>query len=196
MTRTIKFLTQKELKKLFRVIEREKSHPYWLRNLAIYQTAYLCGLRASEVGLLRRHCFNERVGELFCKRLKGSNSNTIRLDDERTKVLKRYIKDYKITEEDALLFPSRNHNPISRQQLEKMTKAYGQLAKLPPDKQHFHVLKHSIAVHLAESGADVKELQFYLGHKKIENTIIYFQFTTKQQDDFYRKIRHHSQIVT
>ena len=60
---------------------------------------------------------------------------------------------------------------------------------------HWHTLKQSIAVHLAESGADVKELQNYLGHKKIDSTMVYFQFTTKQQDAFYNKIAGSSQVV-
>jgi site-specific recombinase XerD len=74
-------------------------------------------------------------------------------------------------------------------------KHYAGKAKLPEDKSHWHTLKHSIAVHLAESGADVKELQNYLGHKKIDSTMVYFQFTTKQQDAFYNKIAGSTQIV-
>jgi site-specific recombinase XerD len=50
-------------------------------------------------------------------------------------------------------------------------------------------------VHLAESGADVKELQNYLGHKKISSTMVYFQLTTKQQDFFYKRIEESTQIV-
>jgi site-specific recombinase XerD len=56
-------------------------------------------------------------------------------------------------------------------------------------------VEYSIAVHLAESGADVKELQNYLGHKKIDSTMVYFQFTTKQQDAFYNNIDKSLQIV-
>jgi site-specific recombinase XerD len=47
-----------------------------------------------------------------------------------------------------------------------------------------------MAVHLAESSLDVKELQYWLGHKNINNTIIYFQFTTTQQESMYQKLSH------
>ena len=37
-------------------------------------------------------------------------------------------------------------------------------------KHHFHTLKHTAAVHLAESEIDIKKLQYYLGHKSVTNT--------------------------
>ena len=124
-----------------------------------------------------------------------SISNTIRLDEKRQKLLRKYLKEYELREGDSPLFLSRKKNPISSRQLDKLMKRYGELAKLPSDKTHWHTLKHSIAVHLAESGADVKELQNYLGHRRVESTMIYFHFTTRQQDDFYNKILRNSQIV-
>ena len=190
----IKYFTQKELKKLFRIIEKETDYPFWLRDLAMFNIGYLCGLRVSEIGKLRQEHFNEVRGELFCTRLKNSISNTIRLDDKRKNLLKKYIREYQV-KNGSPLFMSRKGNPISSRQLDRLTKYYCSLAKIPEDKAHWHSLKHSIAVHLAESGADVKELQNYLGHKKIDSTMVYFQFTTKQQDAFYNKIAASSQIV-
>lgn len=66
---------------------------------------------------------------------------------------------------------------------------------IPEDKHHPHVLKHSIAVHLAESGLDIKEVQSWLGHKNTKNTEIYFQFTTHQQEQLYRKLGQSSRIA-
>jgi site-specific recombinase XerD len=190
----IKYFTQKELKKLFRSIERQKDYPFVLRDLAMFNIGYLCGLRVSEIGKLHQEHFNEPGGELFCTRLKNSISNTIRLDDRRKNLLKKYIRESQVKNGDPL-FVSRKGNPISSRQLDRLMKHYAGKAKLPEDKAHWHTLKHSIAVHLAESGADVKELQNYLGHKKIDSTMVYFQFTTKQQDAFYKKIAGSSQVV-
>jgi len=64
------------------------------------------------------------------------------------------------------LFVSRKGNPISSRQLDRLMKQYAGMASLPEEKALRHTLKHSIAIYLAESGADVKELQNYLGHKK------------------------------
>ncbi len=46
----IKYLTKKELNRLFKSIEDAKgSYPFWLRDLTVFNLAYYCGLRISEV---------------------------------------------------------------------------------------------------------------------------------------------------
>ena len=62
-------------------------------------------------------------------------------------------------------------------------------------KWHFHSLKHSCGVHLAESGLDIKEVNFWLAHKIIENTMVYFRFTTKQQEAMYAKLEKQNAFV-
>ena len=52
-------------------------------------------------------------------------------------------------------------------------KHYGELAKLPEDKRHFHTLRHSIATHLLDAGQDLRFVQDWLGHTNIQNTVIY-----------------------
>lgn len=42
---------------------------------------------------------------------------------------------------------------------------------------------------------DIKELQWWLGHKSVSNTEIYFQFTTKQQEKMYSKLEEKSEMV-
>lgn len=70
------------------------------------------------------------------------------------------------------------------------------LAKIEDkSKHHFHALKHTTAFHLAECDMDIKELQWWLGHKSVSNTEIYFQFTTKQQERMYAKLEGKSELV-
>jgi hypothetical protein len=54
-----------------------------------------------------------------------------------------------------------------------LMKRYGEEARLPREKCHFHVLKHSIATHLLDADADLRFLQNWLGHANIQNTVIY-----------------------
>ncbi len=192
----IKFFTQKEIKKLFRTIEDAKEEDkYWLRNLCIFRVAYRCGLRASEIGLIMASDFNQQRGEMYCRRLKGSQNNTIRLDMKTVKFLNRYIMENDIKASD-FLFTSQEKRPISRQMLDKLIKKYCEKGKVATrDKWHFHSLKHSVAVHLAESGLDLKEVQYYIGHKNINNTFIYFQFTTAQQEEMYKKLKKRNMLV-
>ncbi len=191
----IKYFTQKEIKKFFNTIEKTKdNNKSWLRDLVMFNIIYICGLRASEISLLKRGNYNINSGELFVHRRKGSLNNTIRLQN-KSKLLTKYIKQYEIANEEEALFLSRNGKPPHRKTIEYLMDKYCRLAKLPREKSHPHTLKHSIAVHLAESGADIKELQAYLGHKKIDSTLEYFKYTTAQQDDFYEKINKRLRIV-
>ena len=86
------------------------------------------------------------------------------------------------------IFLSRKGTLLSRQHLTRLCKKYFDLANIPMEKQHFHTLKHTAGVHLAEHGLDIKEVQYILGHRNVENTMIYFDFTSKQQDVLYSKL--------
>lgn len=184
--RVIKYFTQDELKRLFLTI-KESDNKYVVRNMAIFQVAYYCALRASEVGMLQIEDYNSIKNEIYCKRLKGSFNNTLRLNKATASSIKKYINQAK---PDNILFPSRQNNPISRQMLDRLIKKYCSAAGIKDkSKWHFHTLKHSRAVHLAEQGLDIKEVQYWLGHKEVNNTMIYFQFTTSQQEELYRKLK-------
>lgn len=191
----IKYLTQKEALSLFNSIENScTSHS--LRDLAIFRLTYRCGFRASEIALLKLQDYNISKGEIYCKRLKGSNNNTLRLDEKAKIVLNKYIHENNIIADSQIIFTSQKNNPISRQTLDYLMKKYCSIAEIQDkSKHHFHALKHTTAVHLAECDMDIKELQWWLGHKSVSNTEIYFQFTTKQQERMYAKIEGKIEMV-
>lgn len=186
MDREIKYFTNRELKALFKVIENDDSK-YAARNEAIFKIAYYCALRVSEVALIEVEDFNSTRNELYCRRLKGSYNNTLKIiDKEVLKALKRHLKNNKGQNH---MFISRNNKPISRKMLDYLMKKYCEDAKIQDkSKWHFHTLKHTRAVDLAEQGLDLKEIQYWLGHKEVNNTQIYFQFTSSQQEYLYKKI--------
>lgn len=190
---TIKFLYSAEKDALFQVIEQDMSR-HSIRNIAIFRIAEYAALRASEVGMIRMHDLNFSLESnrktIFIKRLKHSNNNTLRiLDDKVIQALTTYLeyRQYNGITSDYL-FPSQKGNPISRKTLDDLMKNYCRQANIPPQKAHFHVLKHTRAIELAESGLDTKEVQYWTGHKNIANTEIYLQFTTKQQEALYQKL--------
>jgi len=198
--REIKYLSQEELKKFFDTIEKS-GNKFWLRDLTAFNLIYYCGLRASELQKITQDKYRQDTREVQIERLKGSLNNTIRLDEKRAKLVNKYIKKYtgeklyEIEDNYSPLFKSKNGKPLNLEAIRHLMKKYSSLCKLPKNKSHPHCLKHSIAVHLAESGVDVKDLQYYLGHKNINNTTIYFQYTTKQMDDFYQKLQVKNALV-
>lgn len=195
VNRDIKYLTNKEFdslmlvfeeaKKLFSLDRKKQKFKFFKRDRLIFLLAYECGLRASEISNLKKEDFHENSKELFCRRLKGSRNNTIRLTKNTSKLLSEYIacKNY-----SNYIFLSRKSTPLSRQHLTRLCKNYFSLANIPREKQHFHTLKHTAGVHLADCGLDIKEVQYILGHRNVENTMIYFDFTSKQQEVLYDKL--------
>jgi len=74
-------------------------------------------------------------------------------------------------------------------------RGYGEAAGIPPDKRHFHVLRHSIAVHLLDAGADIMFVRDLLGHKNIQNTMVYARLTSARRDEIHREILTSPRIV-
>jgi type 1 fimbriae regulatory protein FimB len=172
---TIKFLSAEQLARLFSVI-RKHGPP---RDLALFEVAFHRGLRASEVGLLTMGHLRLAARRLQVDRLKNGIGNEYVLTVRELKALKRWLA---IRGEAAgPLFVSRNHGPIKRGRLDQMMKRYGRLAELPPDKCHFHVLRHSCGTELVEHDEDVLTIQDHLGHADIRNTAIYAKVSDKKR---------------
>jgi type 1 fimbriae regulatory protein FimB/type 1 fimbriae regulatory protein FimE len=179
------FLTQDETKRLFETI-RKSTRPNTKRDRALFLTAYRHGLRASEVGLLQKADVDFKSSRLTIHRLKNSISGIYPIQPDEQKTLKAYIATR--TDSSPYLFLSKRGVPIDRRTLWLLTRTYGKAAKLPPDKLHFHVLRHSIATHLLDAGADLSFVKDWLGHANIQNTTIYARLTTATRDDQARKI--------
>ena len=163
-TETIKFLTLDETRRLFtEIIDK--------RDKAVFLIAYRHGLRASEIGLLRVSDLDLKRLKIVLHRLKGSLSGEHPLQADEARALKAWLK-HRGTE-SPILFPSRCGLPISRQMLDVLMKEYAEVAAIPEDKRHFHVLKHSIATHLLDAGAELRFVQDWLGQSNIQNTVIY-----------------------
>jgi site-specific recombinase XerD len=106
-------------------------------------------------------------------RLKNSLEGLHPLQPDEVKALKAYLKER--TSNIPALFLSRNATPISRRRLDELMKHCGELVGIPESKRHSHALKHSIATHLLDAGADLRFVQDWIGHASIRNTVIYAQ---------------------
>lgn len=195
MEETIKYFYEPELKRIFKVLEDRRitaRTPYArkcaIRNEAFFKIMYYCAMRVSEVTNTEVDYFNPVSKEIYCKRIKGSLNNTLRIiDDDVYRSLKRHLS---YNRPENYMFEGRNGKPMSRKTADAIIRSVCKEAKIKDiNKWHCHTFKHTRAVILAEHGFDVKEVQYWLGHKEIENTLIYFQFTSKQNDSMYKKFR-------
>ena len=180
-TGTIKFLTQDELKRLLTAIKKHGSK----RDFAIFLVAYRHGLRAAEVGELQKSDLDWSKLRLMLHRNKGSYSGEHPMQPDEVKALRSYLRSR--TDDSPILFASLRRVPVGRVQLHRLMKKYGALADLPADKQHFHVLKHSIATHLLDASDDIRFVQDWLGHSNIQNTVIYAQLVSSSRESKARK---------
>lgn len=183
----LKYLKKKDLKKLFNAIESSKDErKYYLRDLTIFNIAYYCWLRISEISLIRLENYNKDTWSIYIKRLKWSNNSNIILDKDRKLLLNKYIRTYNIKEDNEFLFKSKTWKQMTKTNVEAISKYYKNKAKL--DYFHFHMLKHSIAVHLLEIWLSIFEVKNYLWHKSINSTMVYSSFSSVMNKEMYEKI--------
>src|SRR5438094_6386104 len=140
--RVINFLTQDELRQLFKVIRSK-------RDKAIFLVAYRHGLRASEIGLLQRADVDAKQGRISIHRLKGSISGVYPMQPDVLKAIRSYVRTR--VDESPYLFVSNRNVPISRYMLHHLMQTYGEVAGLPMEKRKFQVLKHLIETQLLDS---------------------------------------------
>src|SRR3954452_944915 len=162
---TIRFLTLDETARLFRAIGPQIG-PH-RRDRALFLIAYRHGLRASEVGLLRVEDIDLKALRIMVHRLKGSHSGVHPLQADEAKALKALLREREAP--SPVLFPSRRGDPIARRTLDWLMKKYGAAAELPPAERHFQCLKHSIATHLLEAGAELRFAHDRVAHRHIPN---------------------------
>jgi site-specific recombinase XerD len=103
--------------------------------------------------------------------------------------LARFVWAYLRTREDdsPYLFISTRGIPLERRSYWDLMQKYGKQAALPKAKRRY-ALRHAIAVHLLDAGADVAFVQDRLGHANIQNTMVYMRYTTVTRDAQTRQL--------
>lgn len=158
--------------------------PEGLRDRAMLELMYACGLRVSELVGLPVNGVNLRRGALQVVG-KGSKTRLVPLGEEAQDWLERYLREARTTIaggkpvpkddeiDDAPLFVTSERRKLSRQQFWAVVKRNAALAGIDPAKISPHGLRHSFATHLLNRGADLRALQMLLGHSSLSTTQIY-----------------------
>ncbi len=147
-----------------------------IRDKALLETLYGCGLRASEAVSLDASDanFSEGVVRVVGK---GSKERFVPLSGTALRSLEHYVQDgaraelsFKGKGTPAMFLNARGSR-ISRQSIHSIVFRAG--SNIGIDGVHPHTLRHSFATHLLEGGADLRAIQEMLGHSDISTTQIY-----------------------
>lgn len=147
-----------------------------LRDRAMLELMYACGLRVSELVNLPATAVNLRQGVLRVTG-KGSKERLVPLGEEAQHWLERYLAAARpsLAGRKALpwLFLTAAGAAPTRQQFWLTVKRHAAAAGIDPARISPHGLRHSFATHLLNHGADLRALQMLLGHSSLSTTQIY-----------------------
>ncbi|HER00543.1 MAG TPA: site-specific tyrosine recombinase XerD [candidate division Zixibacteria bacterium] len=163
--------------------------PLGLRDRAILELWYACGLRISEVGKLK---IGDVVMEIDILRVKGKGNKErlVPFGSYAKKALEVYLRDSRplLVKDKSFdtLFLSRKGGGLSRMGLwgifEKCVKKAQIMREITP-----HILRHSCATHMVEGGADIRTVMEFLGHADISTTQIYTHLDQRYLKEVHRR---------
>ncbi|MGH2848875.1 MAG: site-specific tyrosine recombinase XerD [Thermoleophilaceae bacterium] len=161
--------------------------PHALRDRALLELMYACGLRASEaIGLeLGDVDLEERM---LRARGKGSKERIVPMGQQAARVLRVYLERGRpgLVKErvEAHLFVNFRGGPLTRQGLYKIVRRHATTAGLA-DRMSPHTLRHTFATHLLAGGCDLRSVQEMLGHADVATTQLYTHLSSERLKDVY-----------
>ena len=171
-------------------------HKLALRDIAILELFYACGLRASELAEMSLEDLHFDLGIIRVMG-KGQKERIIPIGGPAQAAVEKYLRELrpqlmavKTTRMKATasrVFVSRSGGPVTRivmwQFVRRMAKRAGIRAIHP------HTLRHTFATHLLSGGADLRVVQELLGHSNVATTQIYTHVDAERLKEVHRK--HH-----
>ncbi|SEK44642.1 integrase/recombinase XerD [Pseudoxanthomonas sp. GM95] len=173
--------------------------PLGLRDRAMLELMYACGLRVSELVTLPANAVNLRQGVVRVTG-KGSKERLVPLGEESQYWLQAYLDDARpqlasnkpvvaMADGQVPLFIDAKRLALTRQAFWGLVKRYAAVAGIDPAKVSPHGLRHSFATHLLNRGADLRSLQLMLGHSSLSTTQIYTLVARQHLQNLHAK--HH-----
>ncbi|MBE9597693.1 site-specific tyrosine recombinase XerD [Pedobacter sp. MC2016-24] len=154
----------------------DASKPEGMRNKAILEVLYGCGLRVSELVNLRLSDIHEE-SEFIRIIGKGNKERLIPIGNNALKYINIYIAEVRVQLNikkgfENYIFLNRTGSSLSRISVFTMIKSLAEKTGMKKSISP-HTFRHSFATHLIEGGADLRAVQEMLGHSSITTTEIY-----------------------
>jgi integrase/recombinase XerD len=178
-------LTRGEVEKL--LAQPHGTEPAALRDRALLEVMYACGLRASEAIGLELMDVDVEEGVLRA-RGKGSKERVVPIGQAALKALRIYLERGrpKLVKgaPETHLFVNFRGGHLTRQGLYKIVRRHAQTAGLA-DRMSPHTLRHTFATHLLSGGCDLRSVQEMLGHADVSTTQLYTHLSSERLKDVY-----------
>ena len=159
-----------------------------IRDRAMIELMYSCGLRVSELCGLRVSDLQREEGCLRCVG-KGNKERLVPVGRQALEVVQSYLREARPTllgeHSSPHLFIGQTGNCVSRAGVWKLLREYGRRAGLRKSLTP-HMLRHSFATHLLDRGADLRSVQMMLGHSDISTTQIYTHVVEERLKQVYK----------
>jgi len=167
-------LEKREVDKLIRMAEKDATDGPGKRNLAILVTLRHTGLRVGELCDLRLSdvLISERKGAVTVRSGKGNKHRVVPLNNDARKAISVYL-EVRPKMVDDHLFMGQRGEPLRPQGVELIVAKYASIAGL--ENVTPHVLRHSFAKQVLDSGTDLVAVARLLGHERLDSTARYTQ---------------------
>ena len=176
----------------FRMLDKvDGTDPRDLRDRAMLEVMYGCGLRVSELCAMKTEDIIAD-GELLRVIGKGSKERIVPIGRAAGRALVAYLVSARdvFTKGDLSVghvFVTRLKKPFTRQAVFKLIRERALAAGIAPERISPHVLRHCFASHMLQHGADIRAIQELLGHADIGTTQIYTHVDATRFGDIHRR---------
>lgn len=162
------------------------------RDHALLLTLYNTGARASEVCGLRRAEVDLGAGATLRLHGKGRKERTLPLWSKTARTLKAWFAEID-KEMHPFAFPNARAGQLTRHGLAHVLRlavkrAESTCPSLAPKRVSPHVIRHTTAVHLLQSGVDIAVIALWLGHESIETTHVYLEIDIATKERALSKV--------
>jgi len=157
-----------------------------LRDVAVLETIYSCGLRVSELCGLRTEDIDWSE-QLVRVRGKGRKERLVPVGEPALRAIQNYWRELRQPPSGTspvFIADTKKAAPLQPVQLSRRLKQYLVIAGLDPGLTP-HKLRHSYATHLLDAGADLRSVQELLGHAHLITTQVYTHVTTERLKKAY-----------
>lgn len=172
-----------------RILAAPGDDPPGIRDAAILELLYACGLRVSELTGLDLDRLNLPGLEVRVIG-KGNRERRVPMGEPARDRLHRYItgprQGWTAGRPTAAVFLSQRGARLGRESVWRLVRRWGRAAGIGADVTP-HTFRHSFATHLLEGGADLRVVQTLLGHASISTTQLYTHLTGERLREVYAR---------